>query len=267
MNLRRRRDFQQEGLLALSRQGQPQFTDTWVPYTSGQIGPYYIESTAIEANGSAYRKAINHMCELIDGTIGINGFDVISGGETRDWDFSHPIAVVLGKPHAKLYKNGKRLGADVKNARVLHVADLNNQGSSMRNMWKPYVDNAGGKIVHAVFYVDRCEDGVQVMEDIGIAYDSAVPFDAHAWNFLRKMNITSEPVHTSLMARMEDKTAWAHNALRTHIEPLEAMLQSDDPTKVAKGEKILTHGYPELKDELLALMKERGYEHRFGGEQ
>ena len=50
---------------------------------------------------------------------------VISGGESRDWDFSNPVAARMSLPHCKIYKDGKMLGAEVFRRPVVHIADLN----------------------------------------------------------------------------------------------------------------------------------------------
>ncbi len=260
--------LQVQGLRSLKKQSEPKFTNTWFPYTSGEVGPYYIQSIAIENDGWNYHDAIVSMCELIRGTINLHDFDAISGGESRDWDFSNPVAVQLHTPHTKIYKDGKAKGATViEGMKYIHVADLNNEGSSMRDLWVPAIKAKRAEIIHAYFYVDRMEDGVNVLEELGIQSDSVVPFDANAWQFLLDEKYISPEIYRSLNERMENKKAWAHNALRTHISQLEDMLRNSDPKEVAKAEKILKVGYPEIKDELLDLMKGRGYEHEFGGEK
>lgn len=109
-------------------------------YTSGTIGPYYInthflygsEEKANELlktidsikneklecpeklikllgdNYSAdpiYRGLIDYMLAFIKSNIDITQVDYISGGERRDWFFSLMIAELLGKPHITIYKN------------------------------------------------------------------------------------------------------------------------------------------------------------------
>jgi orotate phosphoribosyltransferase len=259
----RKLELQKNNLLILKKHKQPQFSNSWFPYTSGQIGPYYIQSVDVEKDGEDYHTAILSLTELVFLTIG-NDFDVVSGGESRDWDFSNPVAYELCRPHAKLYKDfekNKPLGADMKDKRIIHVADLQNEGSSIEHSWFPQIKKAGGRLVHAFFYVDRLEDGVEVMKRLGIPSDSVVPLDKNAWQILLDSNYITRDLYDSLNRRLEDKTAWAHNALRTHIGQLEGMLSKD--TTREKAEKILNVGYPEIKDELLDRLKQRGYVHEF----
>ncbi len=253
------RKLQKENLLRLVKHGEPKFTDKWFPYTSGEVGPYYIQSVVVEKNGQDYRDAIDSIANLIILTVG-DEFDAISGGETRDWDFSNPVAYALGKPHVKLYKDAKPLGAEMKDKQIVHVADLQNEGSSIRDLWHPQITNNGGKLVHALFYVDRLEHGVEVMKDLNIPSHAVVPLDANAWQILLDINYITPELYTSLNKRMEDSTAWAHNALKTHPGELEKMLRSENQKERAKGEKIL-NTYKEIRQDLLDILKARGYVH------
>ncbi|MCX8130659.1 MAG: orotate phosphoribosyltransferase [Clostridia bacterium] len=111
-------------------------------YTSGTIGPYYInthflygsESKAndllkkidsekndivncpgriLDATRENYKSdrifkgLIEEMCSYIRENIDISEIDCISGGERRDWFFSLIIAEILGKPHITIYKDMK----------------------------------------------------------------------------------------------------------------------------------------------------------------
>ncbi len=145
--------------------------------------------------------------------------------------------------------------------RIVHVADLQNEGSSIETQWAPQIQKAGGSLVHAIFYVDRLEDGVEAMKRLNVPSDAVVPLDKNAWQALLDAGHVTREVYDSLNARLENKTTWAHNALRTHISHLEALLK--DPKSRAKAEKVLNVGYLEIKDELLDRMKQNGYVHQF----
>jgi len=116
----------------------PQDKPFW--YTSGTIGPYYINTHFLygseeKANkllkfideekenilkcpervldqtlknyesDAIYRGLIDEMCEFIKSNIDVNEIDYISGGERRDWFFSLIIAKFLQKPHITIYKD------------------------------------------------------------------------------------------------------------------------------------------------------------------
>ncbi|NSW89961.1 MAG: orotate phosphoribosyltransferase [Firmicutes bacterium] len=109
-------------------------------YTSGTIGPYYINTHFLYGNEEKankllefindskddiyafpmelmkqlwenycsdriYKSLIDQMCMFIKENIDTNTIDYISGGERRDWFFSFLTAKLLDKPHLTIYKD------------------------------------------------------------------------------------------------------------------------------------------------------------------
>jgi len=116
----------------------PQDKPFW--YTSGTIGPYYINthflygseekannllklideekndylqcirkvSDEVEKNyreDTIYKSLIDDMVDFIRQNINVDEVDMISGGERRDWFFSVKVANILNKPHVTIYKD------------------------------------------------------------------------------------------------------------------------------------------------------------------
>lgn len=251
--MERAKERQKSHLRRLVRNGGFEFTDTFKPYTSGEIGPYYVQSAAILKNGSDFYIACKDMESLIRETVGGEGFDMISGGETRDWMFSFPIQIAFQKPQAMLYKNGKIYGAskkDIKDRRVIHIADLNNEGSSPRDSWIPAIRNAGGIIENIYFFVDRLEDGVEEMKKLRLNSYSLVPLDDTAWNILLDDRVITRDIYNNLNQRMEDKDKWAIEMLRSKkgLETLANLYK--DPKTTEKARNIINTGYPNITQEL-----------------
>lgn len=109
-------------------------------YTSGKIGPYFINTHFVYGNekdavellsfideclsdkltlpekifekvlkqyetNEIYKNVIDTMLEYIKDNISVSEIDYISGGERRDWFFSNIIAYLLNKPHLSIYKD------------------------------------------------------------------------------------------------------------------------------------------------------------------
>lgn len=109
-------------------------------YTSGKIGPYFINTHFVYGNEKAavellsfidecladkltlpekvfekvlkqyetneiYKNVINTMKNYIEENIDVTEIDYVSGGERRDWFFSNMIAYLLNKPHLSIYKD------------------------------------------------------------------------------------------------------------------------------------------------------------------
>jgi orotate phosphoribosyltransferase len=254
------REMQKRNLDNLAKSpGGFQFTRTFFPYTSSEIGPYYVQSAAIMSNGPAYSMACKDMAELVKGTIGEDFKGVISGGESRDWCFSGNVAQILELPHTMIYKTDetgkcKVIGADMKGRNIVHVADLNNEGSSPRDMWVPTIRNTGGKIEHIFFYVDRLESGVEEIKKLGLQSHAVIPLDEHAWKYLQEIKVVTPEIYQSLCQRMEDKHKWATDMLRSEagLETLVSLLGSLKTRE--KAQKVLSIGYPEIKDEIMDIL-------------
>lgn len=109
-------------------------------YTSGKIGPYFINTHFVYGNekdatellsfidealsdkvslpekvfkkvlsqyneNEIYKNVIDTMKEYIEKNLDISEIDYISGGERRDWFFSNILAYLLNKPHISIYKD------------------------------------------------------------------------------------------------------------------------------------------------------------------
>ena len=118
-------------------------------YTSGKIGPYFINTHFVYGNESdakellsfideqlsdkialpknvfekvlvqynsnqIYKDVIDTMISTIKENINIDEIDYISGGERRDWFFSNIIAYLLDKPHISIYKDLSAVISDSK---------------------------------------------------------------------------------------------------------------------------------------------------------
>jgi len=118
-------------------------------YTSGKIGPYFINTHFVYGNendakellsfideqladkmtlpknvfekvfeqyntNQIYKDVIDTMISTVKANININDIDYISGGERRDWFFSNIIAYLLDKPHISIYKDLNAVVSDSK---------------------------------------------------------------------------------------------------------------------------------------------------------
>ena len=128
-------------------------------YTSGKIGPYFINTHFIygsekEANellsfideslndkmtlpkkvfdkvlkqyneNKIYHDVIEHIKTYIEQNIDVNEIDYISGGERRDWFFSNIIAYLLKKPHITIYKDLSTIESNFDFSETTEVSNL-----------------------------------------------------------------------------------------------------------------------------------------------
>ena len=118
-------------------------------YTSGKIGPYFINTHFVYGNendavkllsfidecltdklslpekvfekvlkqyetNEIYKNVIDTMKSYIEENIDVSEIDYISGGERRDWFFSNIISYLLNKPHLSIYKDLSVVESDSK---------------------------------------------------------------------------------------------------------------------------------------------------------
>lgn len=118
-------------------------------YTSGKIGPYFINTHFVYGNekdavellsfidecladkltlpekvfdkvlrqyetNEIYKNVIDTMKNYIEENIDISEIDYVSGGERRDWFFSNMISYLLDKPHLSIYKDLSVVESDSK---------------------------------------------------------------------------------------------------------------------------------------------------------
>ena len=252
--------LQKKHLEALARNQGFEFTSAFFPYTSGEIGPYFVHSEAVLKNGQDYFEACKDLANGIKLKMQRGDLvDAISGGETRDWMFSYPVAANLGLPHFSVYKNGRTFGADINGKYVLHLADLNNEGSSSRDYWIPALIQAGGFVRDMAFFVDRMEAGRQVMQDLGLDARALVLLDDSAWDYLRSQDVVTKPAYENILARgktKEERNAWAEKMLRSPegLTRLSGLFCNNNTREKVRG--ILVKGYPYMKDELLDFLRQ-----------
>ena len=127
-------------------------------YTSGKIGPYFINThfvfgnegdavsflsfideclsdkitlpkkvfeRALEQynNNEIYKNVIDTIKKYIEDNINVSEIDYVSGGERRDWFFSNIIAYLLDKPHISIYKD---LSTVVSNSDFSNTTNVSN---------------------------------------------------------------------------------------------------------------------------------------------
>ncbi len=131
-------------------------------YTSGKIGPYFVNTHFIYGSeedatnllnfidealsnkltlpknvfekvlnqyntNKIYQDVINTVKDYIEENIDISEVDYISGGERRDWFFSNILAHLLNKPHISIYKDLSTVVSDSNFENSEVVTTLNNK--------------------------------------------------------------------------------------------------------------------------------------------
>ena len=188
-----------------------------------------------------YKNVIDEMIEFIKENIDINEIDYISGGERRDWFFSNIIANKLSKPHITIYKDLSMIITDstfekeidqseVKNAKVLHIADLITEASSYLRAWIPAIKSLEAQIVWSTVVVDRMQGGKEKLENENVKSLSMINIDEKLFEKALNMNIINGTQFEMLKNFYENPDETMRKFLIAHPEFLENALASDEKT-------------------------------------
>ncbi len=255
-------------------------------YTSGKIGPYFINTHFIYGSqkdasellafideslldkmtlpkkvfnkvlnqykgNKIYHTVIDGLKDYIEKNIDVSQIDYVSGGERRDWFFSIIIAYLLKKPHITIYKDLSTVESnynfsetkktiDLKDKKVLHVADLITVASSYIRTWIPAIKNLGANILWSCVLVDRKQGGKEKLEKEGIKSLSLVNVDSDLFKNALNMKIINENQLELLNKFFKNPDKCMREFLIKHPEFIENALNSDEKTK--KRAKLLVEG-------------------------
>ncbi len=188
-----------------------------------------------------YKNVIDEMIKFIKENINVDEIDYVSGGERRDWFFSNIIANLLSKPHITIYKDLSMVINDssfekeidksnVKNAKVLHVADLITEASSYLRAWIPAIKSLGAEIVWSTVVVDRMQGGKEKLEKENVKSLSIINIDESLFKKALDMNIINENQFEMLKNFYANPDETMRKFLIAHPEFLENALKSDEKT-------------------------------------
>ncbi len=190
-------------------------------------------------NDDIFRGLILSMCEYINNKLDMNNISYISGGERRDWFFSLIIADILKKPHitifkdlsAVLYQNGKASEVkDLKNANVLHIADIITEASSYTRAWIPAIQALKGNLKFSLVVIDRLQGGTEKLSSAGVESHALMNVDKGLFDGALEGGHISGKQHAMLMNYLEQPTETMRAFLLEHPEFIKDSLEADPKT-------------------------------------
>ncbi|PYG89919.1 hypothetical protein LY28_00519 [Ruminiclostridium sufflavum DSM 19573] len=186
-----------------------------------------------------YRGLITSMCEYIRKNIDLKNIGYISGGERRDWFFSLIIANMLKLPHITIFKDLSAVMysdgisseiTDIKNANVLHIADIITEASSYIRAWIPAVKALNGNLKYSLVVVDRLQGGADKLKNAGVESYALMKVNGDLFDGALEEGCITAPQHHMLMKYLEDPTGTMKAFLQEHPEFLDNSLKSDCKT-------------------------------------
>ena len=233
----------------------PADTPFW--YTSGKLGPFFInthflakdEQTAgdilklieeavaddkekapfrifnafrnLYEESATYKNCIDSLVEAAKKF----DFDLISGGERRDFFFSMMPAYKLGKPHLTIYKdlssvitdsNFNNIEYDLNGKKVLHIADLITEASSYERAWIPAIRGLGSDITDTVAVVDRNQNGRKVLEGLGVNMETLTKVDKGLFDEALDNGSVNKEQYDLVLQFLDDPDKYMKDFIKAH---------------------------------------------------
>lgn len=188
-----------------------------------------------------YKDVVDEMISYIKANINVDEIDYISGGERRDWFFSYMASYLLGKEHITLFKDLDSVisnsnftnttpSHDITGKKVLHIADLMNQGSSYIRAWIPAIQNLGGELVWSLVIVDRVQGGNERLEALGIKTFSMAKIDKTLFSTALEKDVINENQFEMICKYIDNPDGTMKEFLIAHPDFLENALKADSKT-------------------------------------
>ncbi|MCI8309758.1 MAG: orotate phosphoribosyltransferase [Clostridia bacterium] len=255
-------------------------------YTSGKLGPYFInvdylygssedsanllskidnwltskEKTEIPEllydeimkqydNNEIFKTVIDKLVKYIKENFELNLIDYISGGERRDWYFSIPVAVLLGKPHITIFKDLTTIAStcdfeestqisNLMGKRILHVTDILNTGSSFERAWVPAINKLGSKINWAIYIVDRNQSGDKNLKELEVRPYSLLKLDEDLITLALNKNVINNTQFEMLKKYFEDPDGTMREFINSHPTFIQDVINDSKNEKSVKRAKL-----------------------------
>ena len=192
-------------------------------YTSGKIGPVYVDIRRLIAFPKERATLMNFAANMLKKEIGISNIDFLAGGETAGIPYAAFIAERLEKPMLYVRKKPKGFGRmaqiegcmDEEGKNVVLIEDLQTDGGSKR-VFVDALRAANAKVEHAfvVFHYGIFPQSEQNMKDFGLTLHSLCNW----WNVLdvaRHEKYFDEETLASVEGFLKSPTKWQEeNATR-----------------------------------------------------
>jgi len=167
-----------------------------------------------------YQKIIKILAAQSHKDFPVQSFDVISGGERRDWLFSIPLAHELNIPHLYLFKNNQFYCTQslLPQTKALHVADLINNAASYFDSWFPILAKAHIDCIGTLCVNTRGTVGLNRLHDYGQKVSALNKIDASFFQSSQQKNLISQETVDEIAVYFESPTRWAEQYLMKSVD-------------------------------------------------
>ena len=256
-------------------------------YASGTLGPFYVNthflieseekanellalieeaaagdrtdflSTILEFVKKQYEtsESYKEVIDLIVSKAKELDFDIISGGERRDYFFSLMPAYLLGEPHLSSFKDGEtyfsenveekavKVGeGDLAGKVSLHIADLITEASSYTNAWIPSIRGVGAEIKDTIAVIDRLQGGEANLAKEGVNMYTFAKIELSLFDEGVEKGILTQAQRDMVAHFMENPIDYMKAFLKAHPDFIDEQIALGGKPK-QRAEMAISRGY------------------------
>jgi len=182
-------------------------------------------------------------------------FDIISGGERRDFIFSMVPAYLMGKAHLTIYKDMSAVystsdfhetvnASDVilRGKSTLHIADLITEASSYERAWVPVLKIQEVKIANTIAVIDRHQGGEETLNRLGIKMETLAGIDETLFAEAKKKGIIDQDQYDLVMSFLADPDKYMKDFIASHPDFIDEQIALGGKNK-ERAELAKAKGY------------------------
>ena len=182
-------------------------------------------------------------------------FDIISGGERRDFFFSLMPAYLLGKPHLSIFKDGETFfsedvsekavkvsSGDLSGKKSLHIADLITEASSYTNAWIPSLRGVGATITDTIAVIDRLQGGEANLAKEGVNMYTFTKIEPSLFDEAEKKGIITAAQKAMVAEFIANPIDYMKAFLTAHPDFIDAQIDLGGKPK-QRAEMAISRGY------------------------
>lgn len=167
-----------------------------------------------------YKNLIDTMVDTAKRHLKDGSYDLVSGGERRDWIFSVPFAEATGLRHVYLFKDQSAYcESPLKSGETtLHIADLINNAASYIDKWIPALEKNNLRLDTTLCVNTRGSVGIKALKDKNVAILALnsvdLPFFEKSW----KNGLIDQAKYEELALHYDSAQAWGEKYLIGHAD-------------------------------------------------
>ena len=224
----------------------PEDTPFW--YTSGTLGPFYINTHFIirdEATANDFLKKIEtYIAEdkkTFPHKIFLDLLKVYEESETFKMITDLITATsVYSTENFEITKDSSEV--DLKGLKTIHVADLITEASSYVRAWIPAIRGLGSDISNTVAVIDRHQNGEANLKELGVSMETFAGIDKSLFDEALSLGAINQQQYDLTMKFLADPSEYMASFLKEHPNFIKEQIALGGKAK-ERAELAISKGY------------------------